>query len=574
MGLEVGRLSERLEDRVGAVESRSAQAIEHVGEQVARMAERFNQRQEGLARELGERMLDSEERAGARVSEAISSIMQRLAEVEVQSAEAIAPVQKAVSSVASKLDRYESGRETGGLDSADFLPTPTRRTSDINDFHDIEPPEPYISPAEAAHPLRAGPLSPMPPSSEEFGARADDDALDIYFNEPAAEAAVQQPSAPTASGFEFHDDLLIEDADELASVEEASLFGAVEEAPPFAEIEPAAPPAELPPQAPATRNDYLANARKAAQAQSQPKQRPEQAPSPRLSLRGSSRIVLWGAASAVAALAALGVWYANNQNINLAGASELAPTPANARPETSAEATPPDSLAAGSREAETSDGIEADPVVAGPLTPRNVSLEQAAQSGDVTAQYELALQRLGEGRAQEGVALLRRAADRGLAMAQYRLAKLYERGEGVTADLAVARQWTERAAAGGNRRAMHDLGVYFARGEGAPLDEAAAFRWFRQAAELGVADSQYNLGILYQQGRGVNASPSEALFWFLVAARHGDTDANARATALETQLPANQTEQAQARAQAFRPRAASAVANGEFSQRPAARSGT
>ncbi len=152
-------------------------------------------------------------------------------------------------------------------------------------------------------------------------------------------------------------------------------------------------------------------------------------------------------------------------------------------------------------------------------------------------------------------------------MAQYRLAKLYERGEGVPADLTIARQWTERAAAAGNRRAMHDLGVYFARGEGAPLDEAAAFRWFRQAAELGVADSQYNLGVLYQQGRGVNASASEALFWFLVAARQGDQDAGARATAVEAQLAQNQVDQARARAQAFRPRAASATANGEFGAR-------
>ncbi len=154
-----------------------------------------------------------------------------------------------------------------------------------------------------------------------------------------------------------------------------------------------------------------------------------------------------------------------------------------------------------------------------------------------------------------------------LAMAQYRLAKVYERGEGVPADLTIARQWTERAAGAGNRRAMHDLGVYFARGEGAPLDEAAAFRWFRQAAELGVADSQYNLGVLYQQGRGVNASASEALFWFMVAARQGDQDAGARATALEAQLAPQQVEQARARAQAFRPRASSAVANGEFGVR-------
>jgi localization factor PodJL len=115
---------------------------------------------------------------------------------------------------------------------------------------------------------------------------------------------------------------------------------------------------------------------------------------------------------------------------------------------------------------------------------------------------------------------------------------------------------------------MHDLGVYFARGEGAPLDEAAAFRWFRQAAELGVADSQYNLGVLYQQGRGVSANPGEALFWFSVAARQGDQDAAARASTLETSVAPTQMEQARARAQSFRPRAAIAVANGDFGPRP------
>jgi localization factor PodJL len=100
------------------------------------------------------------------------------------------------------------------------------------------------------------------------------------------------------------------------------------------------------------------------------------------------------------------------------------------------------------------------------------------------------------------------------------------------------------------------------------MDEAAAFRWFRQAAELGVADSQYNLGVLYQQGRGVGANPSEAMFWFHVAARQGDEDAGARAAALEPQLTPMQIEQARARAEAFRPRAASAPANGQFGPRP------
>ena len=152
MGLEVGRLSERLEERVGAVETRSAQAIEHVGEQVARMAERFNQRHEMLARDLGERMLDSEERAGARVSEAIGSIMARLAEVEEHSTEALAPMQKAVSSVASKLEQFESSQPA----QAELALTPQRRSHDFADFGDA--PSPYVSPMDAAQPVRAAPL--------------------------------------------------------------------------------------------------------------------------------------------------------------------------------------------------------------------------------------------------------------------------------------------------------------------------------------------------------------------------------------------------------------------------------
>ncbi|MGQ0531110.1 MAG: hypothetical protein ACT4OF_00275 [Caulobacteraceae bacterium] len=644
MGLEVGRLSERLEDRVGAVEQRSAQAIEHVGEQVARMAERFNQRQDIMARELGERMLDSEERAGQRVSEAISSIMHRLAEVEEHSQEAIAPVQKAVSSVASKLEQFESELPSAPRPQEVVPPTPSRRFEDFPSFGD-EPgdafnfsnlePQPYVSPGDAAAPQRAGPLPSRPQLSDAPNehdiyfaedVRAIDDLLvddttaeeafippdyksielppggDLLIDDPALEdfdgvepppmdddpfwtpdelaaQTIEQAVAPLATA-SAADPLL---ATTITTGADVPLGNNVEE--PFSLDVPeldSLPPLPEETAAPG-KNDYLANARRAAQAQALPKTRPETAgETPKLSLRGSSRVVLWGAASLIALLLVGGAYYLKSRGENAEPQQDSEPAPANAHP--SLQPPPPDPFAApvegaapdGAETTTTQEGApvaEAQPdgaqrqVVAGPLPARNVSLEQAAQSGNLTAQYELALQRIGSGRTAEGVTLLRRAADRGFPMAQYRLAKLYERGEGVPTDLTIARQWTERAAAAGNRRAMHDLGVYFARGEGAPLDEAAAFRWFRQAAELGVADSQYNLGVLYQQGRGVNASASEALFWFLVAARQGDQDAAARAIAMEAQLTPMQVEQARARAQAFRPRAASAVANGEFGQR-------
>jgi localization factor PodJL len=576
MGLEIGRLSERLEERVGAVESRSAQAIEQVGEQVARMGERFSQRQDILARDLGERMIDSEERAGARVTEAINSIMHRLAEVEEHSAEAIAPVQKAVSSVATRLEQFESAH--GEDMPEDAIPRPSRRYDDFPRFEEVPEdtdaeaapfestaapefkpaeftpePAPYVSPMDAAQLLRAGPLprahadapaiEETPNEHDIYFAEEIDGVDDLLADMPLDEAE-EEPFTPEYKSIEISpdDDLLIDDPF-LDDVDAVTVTPPPEDDDPFWSPDDAAVPladaegeaeheiqlseqldlTEEEPPLPPGKNDYLANARKAAQAQVQGKSRAssaEQSDTPKLSLRGSSRIVLWGAASLIALLLVGGAKYFSDR--------QEAASPAT--PEQPPEATPPvtydpnapfgspaaDPFAEAPVEGLATEGAEGAPVaegavVAGPLAPRNVSLEQAAQSGDLTAQYQLALQHLGGGRTQEGVTLLRRAADRGFAMAQYRLAKLYERGEGVTTDLALARQWTERAAAAGNRRAMHDLGVYFARGEGAPLDEAAAFRWFRQAAELGVADSQYNLGVLYQQGRGVNASASEAL---------------------------------------------------------------
>jgi localization factor PodJL len=149
---------------------------------------------------------------------------------------------------------------------------------------------------------------------------------------------------------------------------------------------------------------------------------------------------------------------------------------------------------------------------------------------------------------EQGLPRLRALAEEGFAPAQYHLAKLYERGEGVSVDLNAARLWTERAANSGDINAMHDLGVYYARGEGADANPVTAFRWFRQAAAHGLTDSQYNLGVLYEQGRGVTADPEEALFWFTLAATNGDEAAAARASALEARLTPNFIERARARA--------------------------
>lgn len=175
--------------------------------------------------------------------------------------------------------------------------------------------------------------------------------------------------------------------------------------------------------------------------------------------------------------------------------------------------------------------------------------------------YATAQQLLAAGQHAQAEPLLRRAAEAGHVLAQYRLAKLYERGETSAPNLSLARRWTESAALGGNCRAMHDLGVFMARGEGAPVDEAGALRWFREAAELGVADSQFNLGIFYAQGRGVPTNAEEALFWFLVASRRNVADAIDNAVNIASRLEPALVARIAQRARAFSARAVDPAVN-------------
>jgi localization factor PodJL len=160
----------------------------------------------------------------------------------------------------------------------------------------------------------------------------------------------------------------------------------------------------------------------------------------------------------------------------------------------------------------------------------SVALRSAALAGDPSAAYEVAV-RLADGRAvpqdDEGaVHWFDRAAKKGLAPAQFRLASLYEKGIGVKKNLATARDLYRAAADKGHGKAMHNLAVLYAEGIDGPGDYRTAALWFRKAAERGITDSQYNLAVLFARGFGVEQNFAESYKWFFLAAREGgDKDA-------------------------------------------------
>ena len=196
-----------------------------------------------------------------------------------------------------------------------------------------------------------------------------------------------------------------------------------------------------------------------------------------------------------------------------------------------------------------------------------VTLADAVRNGDPVAQHDYALELLQNGDKAKGVQILREAAGRGLVMADYRLAKLYERGEGVPRDMAASRQWTEKAAVGGNIKAMHDLAVFYAEGDAGPQSYAAAVEWFRQASDHGLVDSQYNLAVLYEQGLGLSQDKPEAAYWYEVAGRAGDQDAGRRARTMLAEMQPTQAEAIKRKARAFAPKPGIPRANGEFGRR-------
>jgi hypothetical protein len=161
-----------------------------------------------------------------------------------------------------------------------------------------------------------------------------------------------------------------------------------------------------------------------------------------------------------------------------------------------------------------------------------------ARTGDPEAEYQLAMI-YAKGPRQDlprAVTWFRKAADAGMADAQYDLATLYASGLGVPADMQQALKWYRLAAAQNHPLAQYNLAVAQAQGRGIPQNPSIAAKLFLQAAEQGVVPAMVNLAILYQQGKGVATSPVDSYAWYEAAAEHGDAEAQLRAAALLKRL--------------------------------------
>jgi len=116
----------------------------------------------------------------------------------------------------------------------------------------------------------------------------------------------------------------------------------------------------------------------------------------------------------------------------------------------------------------------------------------------------------------------------------------------------------ERKAADGDGTALFALGDMYERGDGVAHDMAMAAAYMQLAAEHGSAAAQYRLGLAQAVGLGVDANVTESYKWLSLAAVTGGEEKTALlAAALRAKLAARMTpaevEAAQAEVAIFKP---------------------
>jgi hypothetical protein len=120
--------------------------------------------------------------------------------------------------------------------------------------------------------------------------------------------------------------------------------------------------------------------------------------------------------------------------------------------------------------------------------------------------------------------IVRKAADAGNAVAQLRLALMYDQGDGVPRSAKAAFGLYLRAAALGEPESQNQVGVFYESGEGVDENWDLAAKLYQASAQQGWLKGQFSLGRAYQFGIGVPQNRQQAIAWFKKAGAQGHPD--------------------------------------------------
>ena len=146
--------------------------------------------------------------------------------------------------------------------------------------------------------------------------------------------------------------------------------------------------------------------------------------------------------------------------------------------------------------------------------------ELAVEIADTTASEWLTKgdEQYENGDLASAVACYGKAADLGLAEAQFKYGLALFFGEGIDVDYTTASMWFKRAVLQGHAKAMNNLAYCYMYGKGVPTDYDKALLYLKEAANAGCKEAQLTLAECYEKGVLVEKDEQEAQHWSNMAA--------------------------------------------------------
>lgn len=112
--------------------------------------------------------------------------------------------------------------------------------------------------------------------------------------------------------------------------------------------------------------------------------------------------------------------------------------------------------------------------------------------------------------------------------AQLNLGAAYDNGiGGLQEDPQQAVAWYRKAAEQGVAEAQFNLAHCLATGRGTVQNYVESFAWMQKAAQQQIVEAQFLLGVMYKDGLGSMPNPVRAKEWLERAAKAGNEDARA-----------------------------------------------
>jgi TPR repeat protein len=144
--------------------------------------------------------------------------------------------------------------------------------------------------------------------------------------------------------------------------------------------------------------------------------------------------------------------------------------------------------------------------------------------------YDQAGERFQAGDHAGAAQIVKKAADAGNAVAQLRLALMYDQGDGVSKSSKTAFGWYNKAAAQGEPESLNQVGLFYEGGEFVDENWDLAAKLYQASAQQGWVRGQFSFGRAYQFGIGVPQDRQQAIAWYRKAAAQKDPDGDHWAT--------------------------------------------